>query len=244
MIRKLLAGAAVTTAVVGGAATTASATEYRPEDGDFTLVQGESGYRVQQMQTLIEWKGCEVGPLDGKFGPMTAAGLKCAEARADVFRDAVFDPWTFLAVEALNNQAIPVRRPVAPTKRTTPRGTTQSAPRGTGSVSVGSGPRAVLAAGRCDWLAPHLAAAGLPVSTFMAISARESGCAPGGVHVNDRDDLSTSRFGLNFKGNMPAYWRQLCGVSDYRAPGASVSVDVACTAAAYRRSGLGPWAVR
>ena len=243
MLRKTLTGAALAATAIGVGAAPASATEYRPEDGDFTLVEGEEGFRVNQMQVLIEWKGCEVGPIDGKFGPMTAAGLKCAEDRAQVFEDAVFDEWTFLAVEALSNQAIPVRRPVAPTKRTTPKAT-QSAPRGTGSVSVGSGPRAVLAGGRCDWLAPHLAAAGLPVSTFMAISARESGCAPGGVHVNNRTDLSTSRFGLNFKGSMPAYWQQLCGVSDYRAPGASVSVDVACAAAAYRRSGLSPWAVR
>lgn len=95
--------------------------------------------------------------------------------------------------------------------------------------------------GGCDWLAPYLAANGLPVSTFEAISARESGCARNGVHVANRTDLSTSRFGLNFRGSMPRYWSQLCGVSNWTVPGASVSADVKCAAAAYHHMGLRPW---
>jgi len=110
-----------------------------------------------------------------------------------------------------------------------------------GGIPLRSGPLSVVRSGKCNWLAPHLAAVGLPVSTFMAISARESGCAVGGVRVATRTDLSTSRFGLNFRGSMPRYWSSLCGVSDWRAPGASVSTDVRCAAAAYHRMGLRPW---
>jgi hypothetical protein len=99
----------------------------------------------------------------------------------------------------------------------------------------------VVAQHRCDWLVPYIAAAGLPVQTFEMIAARESGCARNGVHVANRTDLSTSRFGLNFRGSMPRLWAQVCGTSDWRAPGASVLLDVRCTAAMYHRSGLSPW---
>lgn len=97
----------------------------------------------------------------------------------------------------------------------------------------------VVRQGRCDWLRPLIARAGLP-SIFVLISARESGCARNGVHVANRTDLSTSRFGLNFRGSMPRFWRQVCGVSDYRAL-RNVALDLRCTRAAYRRAGLRPW---
>jgi hypothetical protein len=110
-----------------------------------------------------------------------------------------------------------------------------------GGIGLHSDKLALVRSGGCDWLDPYLASAGLPVATFKAISARESGCAHNGVHVMNRTDLSTSRFGLNFRGRMPRYWAQVCGTSDWTAPGRSVRTDVACTAAAYRRSGLHPW---
>jgi len=95
---------------------------------------------------------------------------------------------------------------------------------------------------RCEWLRPYLAAAGLPVETFLRISYRESGCARNGVRVVDRDDQSTSRFGLNFKGaGMKRYWARLCGATHWTQPGADVRLDVRCTAAAYRAHGLRPW---
>lgn len=97
----------------------------------------------------------------------------------------------------------------------------------------------VVAQGRCNWLKPLIARAGLP-SVFVYISARESGCARNGVTVANRTDLSSSRFGLNFRGSMPRYWRSVCGVSNWRAL-RNVSLDLRCTKGAYARSGLRPW---
>jgi hypothetical protein len=108
-------------------------------------------------------------------------------------------------------------------------------------VRMPSSAVSVLNSGQCDWLAPYLSSAGLPVRTFEAISARESGCSRSGVHVVRRTDLSTSRFGLNFRGSMPRYWASVCGTSDWTAPGRSVVTDVTCAAAAYHRQGLRPW---
>lgn len=73
---------------------------------------------------------------------------------------------------------------------------------------------------------------------FGRIAWRESGCVA--QHVIDHDDTSYSRFGLNFRGAMPAYWRRVCGVSDYRAT-ANLRTDVRCALAAYRRDGWRPW---
>jgi len=102
----------------------------------------------------------------------------------------------------------------------------------------------VVNSGKCNWLKPLIAKAGLP-SVFVLIAARESGCARNGVRVANRTDLSTSRFGLNFKGaNMARAWGRLCGVTNWRTPGASVSADLKCTKAAYRALGMRPWAVR
>jgi len=114
---------------------------------------------------------------------------------------------------------------------------------GTGGIVMTSGAWATLRAGRCDWLYPWLVERALPVDTFMAISARESGCAVDGVRVNNRTDLSTSRWGLNFKGSMPRYWLDLCGISDWTAPGREVRVDVYCTAQAFAALGMKPWRV-
>jgi hypothetical protein len=110
----------------------------------------------------------------------------------------------------------------------------------TGLVMTTASP-APAAPQRCQWLRPYLEAVGLPVETFLRISYRESGCAVNGVHVIDRDDMSTSRFGLNFKGRgMQRYWRNLCGATSYLQM-RNVNFDVRCTAAAYRQMGLRPW---
>jgi hypothetical protein len=92
---------------------------------------------------------------------------------------------------------------------------------------------------RCDWLRPLIARAGLP-STFVLIAARESGCARNGVTVANHTDLSTSRFGLNFRGSMPRYWRQVCGATHWTQM-RSVSMDLRCTKAAFRHAGYRPW---
>jgi hypothetical protein len=95
---------------------------------------------------------------------------------------------------------------------------------------------------RCAWLAPHLAAAGLPVGTFQRIAWSESGCARNGVRVSDFDDLSTSRWGLNFRtAALRRTWARWCGATHWTQPGADVSLDVACVRAAWIRLGLSPW---
>jgi peptidoglycan hydrolase-like protein with peptidoglycan-binding domain len=82
----------------------------------------------------------------------------------------------------------------------------------------------------------------LPVAEEFAyvIAPRESGCVP--QLVSNATDLSYSRIGLNFIGEMPRYWGALCGVTDYHAT-AELSVDVKCGLAAYRALGWKPWAV-
>jgi len=194
------------------------------------LRQGHSGPRVTEMQQIVAAEGCSPGPIDGYFGPLTAAGLRCAEAQANVAQDAVYDSLTALAISGPITAAQPAQR-IGSWGGTT------------GGVYSTAGSLAVLRSGGCNWLYGYLREAGLPIDTFMAISARESGCAVNGVYVVRRTDLSTSRFGLNFRGSMPRYWGSLCGVTDWTAPGRDVRVDVACAAAAYRALGLRPWAV-
>lgn len=156
-----------------------------------------------------------------------AAGLSSAAPAAAT----VDDPrWSAPIVVAAPAPAVPVRPPGHWGGTTT-------------GVFMTAGARAVLRAGGCDWLYPYLAERGLPIDTFMAISARESGCAVNGVRVNNSTDLSTSRFGLNFKGSMPEVWGNLCGITDWTAPGREVRVDVYCTAQAFKALGLKPWRV-
>jgi hypothetical protein len=75
-------------------------------------------------------------------------------------------------------------------------------------------------------------------SQFARIAWRESGCVA--QFVIDRDDTSFSRFGLNFKGRMPAYWMRVCGVSNFHAT-ANLATDVRCALAAFHRAGWRPW---
>lgn len=147
-------------------------------------------------------------------GPCTCVACRTPEARWTPWRGAL---WRLALVGALVGALVVVSIVVA-------------------------GARADAAPARCDWLAPHLEAAGLPVATFQRISWRESGCARNGVRVADHDDLSSSRFGLNFRtAGLRRTWARWCGATHWTQPGANVSLDVACAAAAYRRLGLRPW---
>ena len=95
--------------------------------------------------------------------------------------------------------------------------------------------------GDCDWLEPYLIAAELPVQTFQLISARESHCREEGVNVNNRTDLSVSRFGVNFRtAALRRGWANWCGATHYTQL-RDVELDVACVAAAYQHMGLRPW---
>lgn len=93
---------------------------------------------------------------------------------------------------------------------------------------------------RCAWMAPYLAEFGLPVATFQRISWRESGCAFRAPCVRTATDLSCSRFGLNFAGSMPRYWRALCGARSHLDT-RWFAVDMTCARKAYERLGLAPW---
>lgn len=71
------------------------------------------------------------------------------------------------------------------------------------------------------------------------IAYRESRCQP--RHVRDRDDLSYSRLGLNFKTRgLRRFWQQTCGVTHYSQT-ADLTTDVACAIAAWDRLGVRPW---
>lgn len=238
--KALVVGGIIAAIAVGTQASPASAQAACSIDSK--LVQGQRGSNeVRCLQIALDAAGVEAGPVDGYFGPVTRAAV----AQYQAAHGLVVDGW----VGSQTGGSLEIWRAPAAKAKTTQRSTSQAAPTGapyrgsTGGVYLPAYARTVLAQGRCNWLAPHLAAAGLPVGTFMAISARESGCAVNGVHVNNRTDLSTSRFGLNFKGSMPSHWAAICGVSDYRVPGVSVTIDAKCAAAAYHRSGLAPWAV-
>lgn len=93
---------------------------------------------------------------------------------------------------------------------------------------------------RCAWMAPFLAEFGLPVATFQRIAWRESGCAFRAPCVATRTDLACSRFGLNFKGSMARYWRQLCGARSHLDT-RYFHIDMTCARKAYERLGLAPW---
>ena len=72
------------------------------------------------------------------------------------------------------------------------------------------------------------------------IAPRESGCRA--VYVDDHDDWSYSRFGLNGRtATLRAYWRYHCG-ADVRADTVNLAIDVKCALAAYRDRGWQPWA--
>lgn len=93
--------------------------------------------------------------------------------------------------------------------------------------------------GVCSSYHDDMAAAGLPVSTFSRIGWRETGCDPY-AWVVDRDDVGGAMFGLNFRGSLAGYWRNLCGATTQNIRG-NVPLIMECTAAAYRQLGLKPW---
>ena len=92
--------------------------------------------------------------------------------------------------------------------------------------------------GNCASFTPLFEEYGLPAATFRAIAWRESGCNPG-VTVFDSDDSGGGLLGLNLKGAMAGYWRNLCGLTLSNVTDAETNIR--CAAAAYRTQGLAPW---
>jgi hypothetical protein len=94
-------------------------------------------------------------------------------------------------------------------------------------------------AGVCSSFAEEAAAAGLPWGVFSPIAWRESGCNPN-VWVVDSDDTGGGLFGLNFKGSLAGYWRDLCGATTSNIRG-NVSLQMECASIEYARRGLAAW---
>ena len=94
-------------------------------------------------------------------------------------------------------------------------------------------------AGDCDSFRDEIAAAGLPVSTFINIARRETNCNPN-AWVVDNDDTGGALMGLNFKGNLAEYLYDLCGATVNNIRG-NVPLILKCTKRLYDTRGLDPW---
>lgn len=93
--------------------------------------------------------------------------------------------------------------------------------------------------GDCNSYADEMAAAGLPVQTFINIGRRETGCDPY-AWVVDNDDTGGAFFGFNFKGNLAGYLRDLCGATVNNIRG-NIPLIMSCAKALYDQRGLDPW---
>ena len=93
--------------------------------------------------------------------------------------------------------------------------------------------------GNCDSYRDEIAAAGLPVNTFINIGRRETGCDPY-AWVVDNDDVGGAFFGFNFKGNLAGYLRDLCGATVNNIRG-NIPLIMSCAKALYDQRGLDPW---
>lgn len=93
--------------------------------------------------------------------------------------------------------------------------------------------------GDCSSYHDDMRSVGLPVQTFSRIAWRETGCDPW-AWVVDSDDTGGALFGLNFRGSLARYWRNLCGATTGNIRG-NVPLQMECAAAAYDELGLRPW---
>lgn len=131
---------------------------------------GSASEWVRAVQVAVIRESCNPGPVDGIYGPLTAAGIRCvqvangltANGYADEPTSRVLFPWLF--------------DPAATTTTTSAPVTTTTAPTGGGGARPGTGSTAVY--GRCTQYEHLLVAAGLPVLTFSRLMWRESGCTP------------------------------------------------------------------
>ena len=94
-------------------------------------------------------------------------------------------------------------------------------------------------AGDCDSFRDEIAAAGLPVNTFINIARRETGCDPW-AWVVDSNDVGGALMGLNLKGNLAEYLYDLCGATVNNIRG-NLPLILKCTKRLYDTRGLDPW---
>ena len=195
--------------------------------------------------------------VDQRFGPATqAAVVRFEQVNATTVdgRLEANERLLLLSNNALANEAPtpavpqpisgPPPPPAVPPAKLTPPPPPAPPPPPPPPVDPLATPATARTNGNCQAIAAEFVRQGaeLPVAEEFAyvIAPRESGCVP--QEVNNATDLSFSRIGLNFRGSMPMYWGNLCGVTDYRLT-ADLTVDVRCGLAAYRALGWKPWAV-
>lgn len=64
------------------------------------LQKGSKGEAVKQLQTMLSAMGYDVGAIDGVFGSMTAAALRCFQSARGLAIDEVCGPATWEALDA------------------------------------------------------------------------------------------------------------------------------------------------
>lgn len=70
----------------------------RPRYRSRSLSSGAVGWDVAALQFKLAWRGFPSGPIDGGFGPRTAAALRRFQAWAGIGADGVAGPATFAAL--------------------------------------------------------------------------------------------------------------------------------------------------
>jgi peptidoglycan hydrolase-like protein with peptidoglycan-binding domain len=214
---------------------------------------------VGYSQTRLRALGYGDLDVDQRFGPATRAAVVRFEQVNKTEVDGRLEAderLLLLSNDAIANTAVPqpVSGAVTPAKApaklvppTTPPPPPAPAPAPAPTPSPAGGfatPATARTNANCQAIAAEFVRQGAPAPVAeefaYMIAPRESGCVP--QEVNNSTDLSYSRIGLNFKGNMPRYWGNLCGVTDYRLT-ADLVIDVKCGLAAYNALGWKPWAV-
>jgi murein DD-endopeptidase MepM/ murein hydrolase activator NlpD len=99
------------------------------DDNRPTLRQGSRGQSVRELQSLLKSKGFDPGPVDGEFGPKTAAAVRRFQQAAGITVDAIVGPQTWGKLVANHST-----QPTTPTTPTTPTQPTNPVTPGTGAA--------------------------------------------------------------------------------------------------------------
>lgn len=79
------------------------------------LRQGFEGNVVQEMQTLLEARGFDIGTPDGDFGPKTKAQVIAFQRSKNLAADGIVGAATWAALEATKPTPTPTPNPTSPT---------------------------------------------------------------------------------------------------------------------------------
>lgn len=162
---------------------------------------GSKGDAVAVVQAKVNaTAGCSAGPVDGLYGPMTARGVRCYQAKFGLVVDGWAGPQTHSHMGLSYSMSAPVAK-----------------------VSTSS------SRGRCSQYHGLLAANSLPVAPFDRIMWRESGCNPNAYNGRGAD-RSYGLLQLNNKGKLAVYWQRLCGASGSAMFNPAVNIRCAAAA--------------